>query len=452
MPSFTRRALAAVADGLPATFWWLWAGTLVNALGQFVFPFLALYLVGRGFSVGEAGGIVAGMAIGSILAAPIGGILADRVGRRATLVGALVLGALVTAGIAVAREPLALRIGVFLLGLVSQTYRPAAQAMVADVVAPALRARAYGLVYWAVNVGFAVSLVVGGLLAAASFTGLFLADAATMLCFGLLVWRKVPETRPLRTDAAPGGPGRPNDPAAPEHRNARGARDARHGAPQGAHLRAVLAGRLRAVAGEVAPLLRDRVLLAFLGLHLLFVTVLFQFNVSAPVEMRRNGISPQGYGLLMSLNGIVIAVVQPFAARGLARFERGRVLAAAAILVGAGYGALALVHTAPLYALAIVTWTLGEICHTPFATATVADLSPAALRGRYQGAYGMSWGLGMYLGTELGARVLDRLGPAALWGGCAGLGVLAALGQLAAAPARRRRLRATAAGGAASAG
>ena len=31
-------------SGFPRTFWLLWAGTIVNRLGGFVIPFLALYL------------------------------------------------------------------------------------------------------------------------------------------------------------------------------------------------------------------------------------------------------------------------------------------------------------------------------------------------------------------------------------------------------------------------
>ncbi|HYG66555.1 MAG TPA: MFS transporter, partial [Anaeromyxobacteraceae bacterium] len=317
-----------------------------------------------------------------------------------------------TGFIAVVRDPLAIRLGVFFLGLTTQMYRPAMQASVADLVPPERRARAYGLVYWAVNVGFGVSLSIGGALAAASFTNLFLGDAAAMLLFGLIVWRKVPETRPARAIA-----------------------DAAAGRSPGG-----LGARLGALLDDVAPLLRDRVLLVFLVLHFLFATVMFQFNVSVPIDMRRNGIGPQGYGLLMALNGITIAIVQPFAVRVLARFERARVMSVAAILLGTGYGLFAVVATPPWYAFAIVLWTLGEICHTPIATATVADLAPAALRGRYQGAYGMAWGLAMFVGTQTGADVLDRFGPTALWGGCLAVGVAVAVGQLAAAPARRRRL------------
>jgi hypothetical protein len=40
------------AGGLPPAFWYPWTGTLVNRLGAFVLPFLAIYLTAsRGFSV-----------------------------------------------------------------------------------------------------------------------------------------------------------------------------------------------------------------------------------------------------------------------------------------------------------------------------------------------------------------------------------------------------------------
>jgi hypothetical protein len=45
--------------GLPAAFWYLWTGTLINRLGAFVAPFLAIYLTqGRGLSASYAGLVV----------------------------------------------------------------------------------------------------------------------------------------------------------------------------------------------------------------------------------------------------------------------------------------------------------------------------------------------------------------------------------------------------------
>src|SRR4030067_755889 len=70
-------------SGLPRPFWLWWAGTIVNRLGGFVVPFLALYLTGpRGLPISQAalmvslfGGGVFGGRLG-------GGGLADRPGRR----------------------------------------------------------------------------------------------------------------------------------------------------------------------------------------------------------------------------------------------------------------------------------------------------------------------------------------------------------------------------------
>jgi MFS family permease len=397
-----RREIATAVRGLPATFWWLWAGILVNSLAQFVFPFLALYLVRRGFSVAGAGLLVSLMGAGAVLSGPLGGFLTDRVGRRPTLVSSLVLAAVTVAAMSVVRAPAAIAAGVAVLGVVSQMFRPAAQATVADLVPPAERARAYGLNYWAMNIGFAVSMVVGGALAEVSFTGLFLADAATTLLFAGVVFWKVPETRP------------------PE---------------------AAAAARVPLAGGLGAPL-RDGAFARLLALNLAFAFILLQFNVAAPIDMARHGISPAQYGMLMALNGVVIVLLQPFAARMTGGRDPSRVLALAAVLVGAGYGLFGVLHTPVLYGIAIVIWTLGEICHTPVSTALVANMAPVAERGRYQGALGMSWGLATFLAPALGSLVMDRLGPGALWGGCLGLGLLAAAGQLASAPGRRARPRA----------
>ena len=88
-----RGAWAARAGGLPAAYWRIWTGSLVNRSGSFVAPFLALYLTTvRGLSVAQTGVVLACYGAGSMAARPVGGVLADRVGRRATLVGTLACG------------------------------------------------------------------------------------------------------------------------------------------------------------------------------------------------------------------------------------------------------------------------------------------------------------------------------------------------------------------------
>ncbi|PSR26656.1 MAG: MFS transporter, partial [Sulfobacillus benefaciens] len=72
-----------MTNGLPTSYWFIWSGTLVNQLGMFVAPFFMIYLTQvRGFSVVHAAMSVSLVGIGTLVAAPVGGILADRRGRR----------------------------------------------------------------------------------------------------------------------------------------------------------------------------------------------------------------------------------------------------------------------------------------------------------------------------------------------------------------------------------
>jgi MFS family permease len=401
-----RALLHDVAGDLPRTFWWLFAGMLANALATFVFPFLALFLVARGFSPSRAGLVVALYGGGSVLAGPVAGSLADRVGRRPTLLASLVAGAALTALLAAAEAPAAIACGALALGLVTNAFRPAAQAIVADVVAPERRGQEFGLLYWASNLGMALALVLGGTLASRGYSALFLADATTTAAFAAVAWWRIPETRP-------------------------GAR-----APSGA-----AAER----DGGYGAILSDAVFVAFAALNLAFLVGFLQFQVALPLDMQRRGLSPAAFGRVLSVNGFLIALLQPWAAPLLRRLDPSRVLAAASALVGVGYGAYALAGTAAGYAAATALWSLGEIACVPVTMALVADLSPAHLRGRYQGAIGVSWGSGMLLAPAIGGAVLERFGAPALWGGCLASSLLVAAGHLAQAAPRRRAVAARAA-------
>jgi MFS family permease len=116
------------------------------------------------------------------------------------------------------------------------------------------------------------------------------------------------------------------------------------------------------------------------------------------------------------------------------------VLALSSLLIGLGFGLNAVSGSIPAYLAGAVLYTVGEVIGFPVASAIVADLAPPDLRGRYQGAFAMSWGLAFTLSPLLGGEVLHRLGGPALWLGCLALGALTALLHLAAGPARRRRL------------
>ncbi|HEX9050299.1 MAG TPA: MFS transporter [Anaeromyxobacter sp.] len=393
-----RRALPSSAAGLPATFWWLFAGVLVMALATFVFPFLALFLRSRGLSATETGLVVALFGAGTIPAGPLAGWLADRAGRRPTLIGALVAAALLTAILPAVSSRGGLAAATLGLGLAVNAYFPAANAVVADVVRPERYRDAYGLMYWERNAGIAVSFALGGALASGGYARLFLADAVTTLLFAAVVWRAIPETRPAR---------------------------------------AVLAG---APAPRKSPL-ADRDLAVLLALNVAFLIPLYQFMVALPLTMARQGLSPAAYGLVMAVNGVLIVLLQPLSAPVARRLDGGRAIAIASLLVAVGYGGYAACATTAGYAACTAVWTLGEILAMPAVSSLVADLSPPELRGRYQGMLALSFGVGIALAPALGGAVLERAGPVALFTGAALLSAAVGAGHLLAGRARRGRPR-----------
>src|SRR5437762_4352893 len=71
---------------LPRGAWILFFGTFLNKFGTFVVPFLAIYMTRLGYSAGQAGLPIAAYGIGTLGACLLGGSLADRIGRRKTIV------------------------------------------------------------------------------------------------------------------------------------------------------------------------------------------------------------------------------------------------------------------------------------------------------------------------------------------------------------------------------
>jgi len=405
-------AIRSTAGGLPRAFWTLWAGALVNRIGTFVVPFLALYLTERrGMPVSRAGLVVSLYGLGAAASAPVGGWLADRVGRRATMVGALAFGGASMIALGLAERLEVIAPATLLVGFLGEMYRPGLVAAVSDLVPAADRVRAFGLVYWAVNLGFAVALSLGGLLASVSYLLLFLADGTTTLVFAFFVWRWVPETRPG------------------------------HGAPRPARA----AGERGSLLVELLAPYRDRVFVAFAGLTFVLALVFMQHQLALAVDMTAHGVSKAQFGSILAVNGILIVLVQPIVARAIGGRDKSRAIAAGSVLVALGFGLYAVVHTPALYALGVVIWTFGEMGTLPVGTALVADLSPPELRGRYQGAHGLAFGLASFVAPALGALVLQRLGSAAVWTGCLLAGLAVAAGQLALAGALRRAALARAA-------
>ncbi|WP_311767034.1 MDR family MFS transporter [Streptomyces rhizosphaericus] len=413
-----RQAAKESVSGLPREFWWLWTSTLVNRLGGFVATFLAMYLtVDRGYSAMFAGLVGALHGLGGAVAAVVAGVLTDRLGRRPTLLVSQLSTAVTVAVLGFVQNPVAIAVVACLVGMTSNASRPAVQAMIADIVAPGDRVRAFALNYWAINLGFAVSAAAAGLIARHGYLTLFLADAGMTLLCAVIVFGKVPESRPEREPAADG----------------------------------VVADAAEREVG-LGAVLRDRRFMAVVALSFLVATLIQQAFVALPVAMGADGLSSTDFGVVIAMNGVLIVAVQIPVTRFLEHREPAPLLMVSALLTGAGFGLTAFAGSVGMYALAVMVWTIGEIINSPTQMGLVARLSPTHGRGRYQGMYTLSWSLASLIAPLAGGAVMDSFGADALWAASAVVGLVAAGGYVALGRALRSRPAAGDVGGGVGAG
>jgi MFS family permease len=380
--------------------WALTATHFVSRAGGLARAFLVLYLTQeRGLSPTTAGAVVAAVGVGDIGSQLLGGWLGDRIGRRNTMLVGFLGTAVALVALGSAETMPAICVAAVGVGLTAELFRPVGSAAVADLPAQE-RVRAYGLLFWAANVGFTVSTVAAGVLVQHGYGILFGINAAASVLAALIVWRHVPETRPPMPQAT----------------------------------RQAL----------LPVLLRDRVMLAMAAIHVVYFTMFLQTFSTLPLVMAADGHGSGTFGAMLALNGIVIVLVQPIAVRLLDGRDTASVLAVSMLLVGIGGGLGAVVDSGAGHAGSILVWTLGQIGVSVVFGATFAGLAPADLRGRYMGIASTTWSLGAVLGPLLGTALLDHAGRTALWVACSATGFALFAAQQAVAPALRRRISARA--------
>ncbi|MFF2778989.1 MFS transporter [Streptomyces sp. NPDC058052] len=387
-----RRSARATVSGLPRGFWWLWLSTLVNRTGAFVLTFLSLYLTSElGHSAWFAGLVVALHGLGGVAGSPLGGVLTDHWGRRPTMVTMHLASAACAAALAFVTSAWGVALVVLLMGVAMQAVRPSINATISDMVPADDVRRAFALNYWALNLGFAVASIAGGAAAFLGYRTLFLVDAvATTLC-AVIVFLRLPETRPERAASKAG------EKAAEER-------------------------------VSMLDVLRDAPFRTLVLLNLLVCVVFTAPWIGLPLTMAEQGLSPSSYGMVIAVNGIVIVGFQLLVNKVTERRSPVVLLTVSSLLFAVGTGATALAGSAVAFAATVVVWTIGEMVHVPTNAAATARLAPEHARGRYQGVMGMSWAVAGFVAPVLAGAVVDGPGSDVLWAGTFALGVLAAVG------------------------
>ncbi|RYD91654.1 MAG: MFS transporter, partial [Sphingobacteriales bacterium] len=190
----TSRTGSLLSDlrAMPRPFWVLLLGTFINRFGTFVMPFLTIYLSKRGYSFIDASYAISSFGIGTLCGGMVGGWLADRIGRRNTIVLGTFAAALFYFLLHFAVTFPQILLCVLFAGLSAGTYPPASNALLADVVPEPLRVRAYSGLRVAMNAGFACGAATAGFLAKYSFFWLFAGDAITTVLYGVIALFALP--------------------------------------------------------------------------------------------------------------------------------------------------------------------------------------------------------------------------------------------------------------------
>jgi MFS family permease len=369
---------------LPRPVWILFLGTFLNKFGTFVMPFLALYMTRQGFTTGQAGIAIGVYGIGNFMASGLGGYLADRIGRRNTIVLSMFSGAVAMMLLSQARSFDAIVLVAGLVGLTNEMYRPASSALLADLVPAGQRVTAYAAYRLAFNAGWAFGPATAGFIAGHSYLWLFAGDAFSSLLFGIVAWFALPH-------------------------GFRGKKSDDNG----------WSVALKTLSG-------DRKFLRVLAASFAIAFVFLQMGSTFGLHVTHNGHPESTYGAILSLNGVLVVCFELYLTTITQRFPARRVMAFGYLLIGGGFAFNAFAHSVPALAFGMIIFTVGEMCSMPVSSAYIADLAPPHLRGRYMGVMGFTWASALIFGPGIGMTLFAH-NPIILWTSCGALGVLAAL-------------------------
>lgn len=375
---------------LPTIVWWLVAARTVNRMGAFSLPFLAVLLtLELGWSTAAVGVTMTAFGLATIPSRLVGGHLADRLGRRTTIVLGLTGCAIAQLGLAasVSATGAVGAVGtvstvatVVALGLCFEIYEPPSQALIADHVPLENQPAAHG----ALATGLAIAGVAAGALATVltriDLHWLFVADAVSCLGCAALLACRLPSRRDQRT--AP-------DSLTPDPRLA---------APDGR-----------------SPW-RDRRLRRLVAVQTGFAVVYLQTTVALPLSLLERGLPSTALAVLLMVSATTFVAGQPLLRMGrLRRLHRQAALRTGYLLLAAGLVGYGLATSLVAYALATVVTACGDLLVLGHLPTMVAAISPPRQRGRYLAAFGTSWGVAAVLAPVIGAGLLRSTGVTVTW-------------------------------------
>lgn len=361
-------------SGLSREIWLLSLVMLINRAGAMVLTFMSLYLTtSLGFSLTDAGYVLAFYGAGSISGAYIGGYLTDRFGFYYIQLYSLLLGAVMLFILIFLTSFWTISICVFLFSLISDTLRPANSVAVAAYSKAENRTRSFSLMRLAINLGFSIGPAMGGLVAGyIGFKWIFLIDGITCIMAAMLLLKYLPYRSVAEQQKS----------KSVEQHKSRSA-------------------------------YRDYPYLGFIILVAVYAMLFFQLFTSIPVFWEREWhFSEVKIGILLALNGFLVVILEMPIVKALENYKRFMVLIASGcislavsyIFLGANLGGL---FAAVSY---IVFATLSEILAMPFMINYAVSRPKPDRQGQYMALYSIAYGIAHIFAPLGGMYIADRLG------------------------------------------
>ena len=364
--------------GLSPQIWWLSLITLINRAGTMVIPFMSLYLTeDLNFTLSDVGWVMTSFGLGSVGGSWLGGKLTNKFGFYKVMFWSLFVSGFMFVGLQYLHSFVSICIGIFFLVLVADTFRPALFVAVAAYCKPQNRTRAITLIRLAINLGFSLGPAAGGaIIFVLSYAGLFWIDGFTCIVASLLFVYALNERK-----------------AGNEKKEV-------------------------SIGIKGSPY-KDKAYLVFLGALLLIGFTFLQYFSTIPLYYNDvHHLSEQEIGWLMSLNGILIFVIEmPLVSYfENERFSKFRILIISTLLFALSFFVLNMSSWVGVLTIGMFLMSVGEMLNFPFLNSFAMDRAEKYNnQGDYMALFTMSFSIAHIFGHNSGMQLVDRFGYEITW-------------------------------------
>lgn len=395
MKAFFRLYLDAYR-GLSTPAWMLALVMLINRSGAMVIPFLGVYMINHlKFSLEDTGTVLSCFGIGAVSGSFLGGWLTDKSGHFKVQLFSLILAVPMFFLLPELNTVLKLAVGVFMLSLISETFRPANSVSIAYYSKPDNIIRSFSLNRMALNLGFSIGPAMGGFLAAVSYTFLFYGNAIAAFLSALLFFLYFRNRRGNEKKLADPDP--------------------------------VAADPLK----NRSPY-KDSLFIFFSVLSCIFAVCFFQLLSTLPLYYRTAyKLSEADIGIILAFSGMVVFLLEMLLVHIAEKRMTARgVIVLGTILCGLSFFVLNLANGIWVLYLAMFVLCIAEILAMPFMATVTLQRSSLKTRGAYMGINALSFSLAHVFSPFLGTRIAAAYGFEVLWYGTTGVLLLTAFGFL----------------------